>query len=116
MRVTIDTDRNYIRFGDITIIQALMGDTGFDPLNQRETIGVKATVGDRYVGFWIETQKLRPEQTMYALGKMLINLAENPEDFFLTEAFTPEPLHFVLEDFEGVNSAWEEDDEMALAG
>ena len=107
MRVTLDTDRNYIRLGDITIIQAINGDSGFDPLTQRETLGVKARIGNQYFGFWFETQELRPEEALYALGQSLMDFARDPFGFALAQSYTPESTVFAPADFTEVSPAWE---------
>lgn len=107
MKVILDTDRNYISFGNITIIQAVDGVTSFDPLNQRETIGVRGRIGDQFLGFWFETEDLRPEEAIYALGQSLMDFAQDPFGFASAQSSTPEGVVYVPADFESVSPAWE---------
>ncbi len=103
--------KNIIRFDDISIIQTL-GD--YDRIEPGETIGVKARVGDRWIGFWFNIDHMPPEEIIYALGQSLLDLAVDPFHFNLgEESITSPPL-----ELERISPAWggEEDDEIPVAG
>ena len=116
MRVTLETDRHYIRFGDITIIQADLGANGLDPLNQRTTIGVRAEIGGQHFGFWFDTSHLRPEEAIYALGQSLMDFAQDPFAYALAQSYTPEGIVYAPADFESLSPSWQSGEVPAQMG
>ncbi len=98
--------KNIINFGDISIIQTL----------ELETLGVKARVGDEWIGFYFSTTGMDPEEVIYALGQSLLDLAVDPFHFRLKEDSTGGVMSPPLE-LERISPAWggEADDEIPVA-
>lgn len=110
MKVTVNTGKNIITFGEISIVQSMQGEAGYDPLNQREALGVKCRIGDEYYGYWFETNDMTPAQAIYALGQSLMDLAVDPMHFNLAQSFTPDGLNIPI-DWDRISPLWDEEEE-----
>ena len=76
-----------ISIGNISIIHT--GGVGFDPLAQRETLGVKWKDGDVWRGFWFDIVDEEPTAIVGFLAGELLGMLGHPEEYELKGGVTP---------------------------